>query len=87
MKGRSRLPLRGGSQNCSDRGIGFGVGTLARASKAVWERPSRQRRAVFPLPGATSAPDVQRAVDSLVADDTLVPCILLPVPQVGGCDG
>ncbi|GLC33025.1 hypothetical protein PLESTM_000015800 [Pleodorina starrii] len=29
-------------------------------------------------------PDVQRAVDSLVADDTLVPCILLPVPQVVG---
>ncbi|GLI65558.1 hypothetical protein VaNZ11_009121 [Volvox africanus] len=30
------------------------------------------------------APDVQRAVDSLVADDTLVPCILLTVPQLVG---
>ncbi|PNH12466.1 Protein fuzzy [Tetrabaena socialis] len=30
------------------------------------------------------APTVQRAVDSLIADDTLVPCILLPVPQAVG---
>ncbi len=35
-----------------------------------------------PPPCIPAAPGVLACVDSLIADDTLVPCIVLPVPQV-----